>query len=476
MIKKVKEHILNNKESYKIGSILFIFTILTSLYSFNYVEVWWDEAIYIGMGKYIATNGVVGIWEMFRPPLLPLIYAFLFKLGIPLYFAGKLMVIIVSSGVLWLTYKIGESIHKNAGIFASIFLAITPVFFSFTKIATTDITSIFFILLALYFYNRNKYFWTGFFIAVSFLLRFPQGLALLSIGIAIIFNNYNSNFKVWIKGVLIQGLWVALGFLLLIVPYFISNYLMYKDIFKPLIYGSNLVTNAGGIYNLGVLYYVKELWRIAPFLYFVFVIPFIFFKKDFFTDMKVKRNLITILIIAIIFTLYFSWQPHKELRYSLAFVSYLAILSGVSFSYVLKRFKLEKYILILLIIGLTFFIYKGIASFKYQNNNSAIYLNNYMKTLEGKYISSTPIISIFGDVKIISIFESTSSFDDVFNGSREVIDGVMINDCDIFCPEKSVDKLCIKDLDYIHSKIEKSLFKKSFEIEVNKCMINIYKK
>ena len=33
----------------------------------------WDEAVYIGIGKYIMTNGAFGIYESFRPIPLAII-------------------------------------------------------------------------------------------------------------------------------------------------------------------------------------------------------------------------------------------------------------------------------------------------------------------------------------------------------------------------------------------------------------------
>lgn len=272
-MKKILEHFNLHKDKYIIGFILIAAFILMTLTGLKDYVVWWDQAVYIGMGKYIATGGSIGIWEIFRPPLFPLIYAFLYKLHIPLIIAGKLIVIIASVGSMFVAYLIGESIYKRAGIFASIFLFFTPVFFSFSKISITDIFSSLIILIAVLFFIKHKYFLTGIFVGLSFLLRFPQGLVLLPLGICLLFETYNSNFLTWLKELILKEFNILFGFIIVILPYLISNYLMYGNIFTPIILGSNFVglsSLTSYLYDFGVFYYFKALFTTAPFCILVF--------------------------------------------------------------------------------------------------------------------------------------------------------------------------------------------------------------
>ena len=139
---------------YGIGAVLAISLLVRIWYSIGDTSVWWDGAIYVGMGKYLATGGHTGLWEMFRPPLFPLFYSLLSILHLPLVAIGKIVVILSSIGCIWLAYRIAESIEEGVGIFAAIFLSITPVFFIFSRIPITDITSSFFALLALFFHMK----------------------------------------------------------------------------------------------------------------------------------------------------------------------------------------------------------------------------------------------------------------------------------------------------------------------------------
>lgn len=479
MIDNIKKHIIYNKQTYIIGCFLFMYAIALSWYSSNDISLWWDQSVYIGMGKYIASGGDFGMWEMFRPPLLPLIYALLFKLHISLIIAGKVIVILSSIGSVFIVYLISESIKKGSGVFASLFLAITPVFFLFSRVPMTDVMSVFFVLLALFLYSNNKYFLTGIVIGLSFLLRFPQGLILFSIAIIILYETHNNRFISWMKESFMRGFFVLLGFLIIVTPYFISNLFLYGDFLKPIISGSGVISlndMSNYLYDHGLFFYVKEIWFKSPFLYFSTLIPFIFYQRDFFTKIKYKKNLINVIIVAVIFMLYFFWQPHKELRYSIAFIPYLAILSGVSFYLIIKWIKRDKIIIALFSVFLIFWVFKSIPYMKGDNNDVYIPLNKYMEKLSGTYISITPVPVALSNIYIIKIFDKASVFHDAFNDNQNSLDGIILNDCEIFCPEKSKTDVCEKDLNDIHSEINRSYYKKTFELKINKCTFNIYKK
>lgn len=476
-MKNILKHVFLNKYNYIIGLILLTSFALMSFAGFKDHAVWWDQAVYIGMGKYIATGGHIGMWEAFRPPLFPLIYALLYKLHLPLIFAGKLIVILSSIGSMFVVYLIGESIHKKAGIFASIFLFSTPVFFSFSKVAITDIFSSFIILLSVLFFIKNKYFLAGIFIGLAFLLRFPQGLILLPLGICVLYQTYNSNLKIWFKELLLKEFSILLGFSILVIPYFVSNYLMYGNILMPIILGSGFVglnNLTHYLYDLGTFYYFKELFNTAPFLYFTVLLPLIFLKKEYFSNINFKKNTLIILIIGFVFLLYFTWQPHKELRYSLGFVPYFAILAGVSFSSLTTIFKRFNIIIIVLCLLGLFFIYKSFPIVKYNVNTEYIPFYNYIDTLDGKYLTTLPIPSALGEIKVVSLFSSSDDFMSYKDFSS--IDGVIVNSCDLFCSENNTDGNCDKDLVIINNKINDLSYKKTYETVINKCTFSVYKK
>jgi 4-amino-4-deoxy-L-arabinose transferase-like glycosyltransferase len=476
MIEYFKNYFNSHKQKCIISILLFTYTLFLVWYSFNDISVWWDEAVYIGMGKYIATGGHLGIWEIFRPPLLPLIYSFLYKLHIPIIFAGKIIVIISSVGSLYLTYRISETIKKSSGIYSSIFLGLTPIFFLYSRVPMTDIISIFFVLMTLFCFIRQKYFLTGIFIALAFLTRFPQGLILLPIGIMAIYKAYDKNLKKWMSNTIINLISIFAGFIILILPYLICNYILYGNIFEPFILASQAVSLSSELYNLGIFYYADSLFKIIPFVYLSLLFPLIFFKKEFFDNKNHKENYILILITVVSFLIYFFLQIHKELRYSLAFIPYLSILSGVVFIYIIKIFKREKLILIVLIGWMMYLTFNSYLYFKDEGGYNYVVLNNHMDSLNGSYLSTTPLPAVFGKVKIVSLFESYRSFNRSFEKNVDNLDGIFIKDCDIYCAEKNDTKLCYNDLSLIHAKIEEYKFKKSYEIVINQCNFSVYNK
>ena len=69
--------------------ILFLF-VAVKLF-FLSPNIWWDSSVYIGMGKYMASFGKAGLWEISRPIVWPLILGFFWKLGLDVIFVGKVL-------------------------------------------------------------------------------------------------------------------------------------------------------------------------------------------------------------------------------------------------------------------------------------------------------------------------------------------------------------------------------------------------
>ena len=262
-----------------------------------------------------------------------------------------------SIGLIYFVYLLAEKIKEGAGIFAGLFLSITPVFFYFSKVPLSDITSAFIATLALYFFLNRKDFIAGIFIGIAFLTRFPQGLILVPILISLLYRECGEG-KFYFKRVFYLGLKLVMGFLILVVPYLISNYFLYGNFIKPLQYGNQIVSVYNFIYFKDFWYYVRELWATAPFLFFsIFSLIIIFIQ--FLKSSKKDVPLITIFITTLIFITYFFLQPHKELRYSIVFIPYISVLSGVGILWLLRKASLKNAFLVIFMIGVVFFLYKN---------------------------------------------------------------------------------------------------------------------
>ena len=111
--------------------------------------VWWDETVYIGIGKYIYSFGIDGFFEAFRPPILPLILGAIWKIGLNPIVFGRILSVLFFAGVLTLTYEIGKKFeNKFVGFYAALLFAITPFVYTYSKLILSGIPSAFFVILA----------------------------------------------------------------------------------------------------------------------------------------------------------------------------------------------------------------------------------------------------------------------------------------------------------------------------------------
>jgi 4-amino-4-deoxy-L-arabinose transferase-like glycosyltransferase len=275
-------------------------------------ELWWDEAVYIGMGKYIYSFGTVGIWEFFRPIGLPMILGLLWKIG-DVILLSKILALLLSVAYIYLTYHTTKRIFdEKTALFASILVILTPIFFYFSSHALTEIPSCLFALVAVNFYLDKRYLMAGIFAGISFMFRFPQGILLIGILLAL------KEMK--------KKVHVLAGFGLVVLPYLIFNQLMYGNMFSPILSASAHQSNEfysvldgtflSFIYNLG--YYMINLCLQNPI--YLFFLP------------AIKKNRL-LSSISILFLIYFTLITNKQVRFMLSFLPFIAIISA---SYIRK--------------------------------------------------------------------------------------------------------------------------------------------
>src|SRR3989338_4171249 len=120
--------------------ILFLFFAAKFFTLPNYRIVWWDSAVYTGMGKYIYSFGNAGLWEATRTVAWPLMLGFLWKIGLNAVFVGRILEIVFGSLCILLAYLIGKKLfNERTGLLASALLAFSPTFFFFNGVMLTEI-------------------------------------------------------------------------------------------------------------------------------------------------------------------------------------------------------------------------------------------------------------------------------------------------------------------------------------------------
>ena len=156
-------------------SICFFFANLPLLFRGNYL---WDEAVYVGIGKFFWSLGQVGLYEAIRPPMLPFLSGLVWKLSLPLHFQ-KAIALVFASLTLYFFYVTTKKYLGNLSSLATITFALVPVSFFFSTRVMTGVIATFFVVLGWYFYEKKMYGWMGLVLGLATITRFPAGMFFL---------------------------------------------------------------------------------------------------------------------------------------------------------------------------------------------------------------------------------------------------------------------------------------------------------
>jgi len=377
----------------------------------HYVE--WDEAVFIGIGKYIWSLGKSGLWEIIRPLGLPILLGFIWKLNLDPIFWGEVLMIIFSVGTLYLTYLIGaELFGKKTGLIAVLLIILTPVFFRYSSKILTGIPSTFLALVSIYFFIKKKYMISGFFSGISLIFRYPQAIVLISY-LVLLFYDYlkTQNIKSIIK--LLSGFFIVFCPLLI----FHSIYYGFDKILYPFIKAAwhqhhivySVIDGSLVSYIYNILFYAVEIIK-QNILYLLLPI-----------GIKIKRKK-EILVIAGLFIVYFTFILNKQIRFALVFLPYIALLCSVAVIALIKR---NKYLIIALIILL---IPSILANFSIYNERSynEPEINEFNSFLQhGSVLTTNPVPAAFSDIKLIPYYNTVDDAVSVFSVYKDKVDYIV---------------------------------------------------
>ncbi|MFA5887172.1 MAG: glycosyltransferase family 39 protein [Candidatus Nanoarchaeia archaeon] len=382
--------------------------------------IWWDSSVYLGMGHYMYSLGEQGIWEHVRPVVFPLMLGFFWKLGLNDVLFGHLLAMFFSLGSIALVYLIGKQVYgKGVGEISALMLAFTPIFFESTFRIMTEIPSVFFALLALYFYIEKKPFVSGVIAGIAFLTKFPQALVIAVIGIAFI--------KSWKEA----GKF-ALGALCFIIPYLAFNWFMYGN---PSVFAdADSIIRYSGIWMFSgpVYYYIPALLKQNPLLILGIV--------GIYVSIREKKYVVPAL--AILFFSYFSYQIHKEIRFAVLMLPYFAVLAAVGIK---KLFKQQWIFWAIVVITSIAF-----ASQIHKEEALSPALNGYMTYLDGKQVNGEvltmyPQVNLYSTKSVIPMYYMVfdkvlaQKWIDYLNNPNNV-EYVFVDNCNMVChPENDLE-------------------------------------
>jgi len=444
------------------------------------------------MGKYIFSGGNIGVWERFRPLIHPLILGLVWKFNLSPILIGKLLDLLFSLCSVYLVYLLGKEIfNRKIGLISSLLFSLTPLFIMFTGIILTEPLAIFLGLIGLYsLIAKRRFFLSGFFIGLSFLTKFPQGIFFGAIFLVLLFKKEKLGRK--IRNIST----ISFGFIVPIIPYFVFNYLTYSNMFEPFISGSWIITTATWLYGSGITYYFAHFFLMNPIYLFFFGYVYLFFKEKLYRNpqhcpvsieskekqFKINAQLI-IFLISILTIAYFIYVPRKEPRYLVTIIPLLAIMVSYCLVKVYQHLKkVEKpfirpkaFIIISIILLLVALpeelIFEPSPLFELETLRII-----REKGITGPILSSGPQLLSLLDQPII-LLNSMEFAPRIYEQSQGKFELLSINDCDLICAPE--DTVCLNQKDQFIKQValeNKQILNRDFIFKKSKqkCRFTLY--
>ncbi len=359
--------------------LIFIFVVFFAVLQGIFLirgNLFWDEAVYVGIGKYLWSLGQSGIYESFRPIVLPLILGFFWKIGLSPVFVGKAFMIVMSSWSLYLVYLIARK-HMNHwfSLFSVIAVALTPVYFVFASKLMTSMLALFFLLAALYRLEEKKSIQAGVFLGLAFLTRFPAGLFLIPAF-------FMAKEQKWT---------VLKTFVITTIPYFVLNLVMGNGLIRPLLEAG--AHQANSVFG-GAWWFYFGVFIAVPLV--LFCIPGLF------TTIKEKHY--GILALALIPLAYFSSITIKQERFAILFFPFFILIAMHALYRAFK--KLRKIDLITQILFVFLVASCVISAMHIQLDDTGYYpaYSQFFTDENSTVITTTPIPAAFSDAKFIPAY------------------------------------------------------------------------
>ena len=358
----------------KLLILLMILTIAIRLYYFIRLgnqPIWWDEGDYLAISKVWALNMQKPEWwghfTGMRPLLIPMIWFLFMKAGLGELTMRFFTLLIPSVLTVYVVYAVGRDLYnKKTGLIAGFLMSIYWVHIFYTFRLLTDIPSLFFGMLTIYFFyslyiKRGKKY--GLYLAVfagvlAFATRFPLALVLFTCYLYIFFTRKFKMFKdktIWISIILL---------ILLLSPYLIyfisTNFFLFEFYFgSEAVSITNTFTYA---INQVFIHLLPQLLHSLFLILFIFgLITFIslFLNFDIFWKQKDKRFnadifVLLLLIIHLIFYIFIIRDANDRWLFMVMPPIFYITSKGIVYIYKYIK-KYSKTFSIILLVGLLIF-------------------------------------------------------------------------------------------------------------------------
>lgn len=424
--------------------VLFLIVSLQLTLVFVDDDPYWDESVYIGMGKFFGTNGASGLFEPFRPPLFPLLLVPIIRFENPLL-AVRLLVLCAGICCLVLTFMIGKMMFSSsAGFLAALALALTPDFFTFSTVGTTDIIGLFALLLGIWYFLQKRDCVSLFVFSLATLLRFVYGIFLV-VAFAIILGEW------WMSAHRDNRiiLFPLLSSCFVIVPYLAMNAVLYagtsanffEAAIKPFLLGFDTIAQTyQWVYGQPWYYYLAQsfVWWFTPLI--------LLWAYESLKEKKINRGTQFFLLGILSVLLFLSTLTHKESRYLLMIMPFvlLSSLRGIEllFCKITKRYKAIVATVFTIIVLLNTAIVV-VADYHHANwrmsdtDKLTEKLSAYFSGRSGIILSSTPHAALGSDNLVIPLYVSLEHANKIYMTQK--YDYIVISEYDFPCQENDME-------------------------------------
>ena len=447
---------MTQTQDFRYNWILLVIAAVLARLAFLHSGLLWDSAVYVGMGKFLFSVGTSGLWEHIRPPLLPIILGFFWKLNLDSILVYKAISLTFSAMLIWLVCKAGKQENKNdnaTGFIAASLIAVSAIIAMMSFQLYTEIPAVVCILGAYLLYK--EYDWlAGIMLALAFMFKFPSGIALIPF---IIVLTFNKQFKSTIK--------LCLGFAIALLPYLIINAIIYKNPFTPFLDASSVINNVLGCNVLNYQpFWQYGIWVLTESIIYLFAIPGIVIAVR-------KKNWLLVLL-ALLPLIYFAQLHCRDYRYIIQILPFLAILAALSFQKIVKNIHLGLIIIVICAIP-------GLLALQQQQTTISTQEHDYYvfnSSTDKEIWTSNPMITLYTNKPINKIYyplyhQNPNKFLDYLKENNSRIWGVFLDNCGggIVCDTENCKQTQDNTIDFLNTN-----FKLEYNESYGNCWFTIY--
>ena len=314
--------------------------------------LWWDEACYGSLAKNLIyhswDNSDLIIHEaIIRPPLFPLFWSLLLRIGIPEIGIKFLLEFIPSFfSVIFIYLLVKELYGKKTALMSAFIFSVLWIHLFYIVRLMTNVPALVFLLASMYFFIKsvksdlklNLFSISLFLLSLSTLIRYPNGIFFFIYLIFLILHKklFLNKLRFWIMGII--------GIFPLIV-FFIRNKIIYDNIFPVLIGGDVKPTEVGGEvvpFAYSILNYIPLYLKSTFFIFFligiIVMLLELFIGYDFIMkSRKLKNHLFVILTLVFFYSFFIFYTRVAEDRWLLPTSFAVCCLAGfgLNYSYIL---------------------------------------------------------------------------------------------------------------------------------------------